>query len=196
MNKEEIEENKIGKYEATMPEIMEAYQKSIEDSEAFVASKGLSRRKRPITETGDFFDGHLPLNISKASIKEIDEVLVLMTAFADYCQQLAEDCKKEKDAALEILNGIKSKIRKTKTGPKVAQDDATITDIRYVDANAAYLTKMHSHAAIVAREEAARRDIKTLSRLITTAEINNTPIKSQASHTRMHNNSRSAKKWR
>ena len=59
-----------------------------------------------------------------------------------------------------------SDIRKKKSGTKDAKDDATIHDVRYVAANTEYLTKLQNYEAILAREEAARRDCKTLSRLL------------------------------
>ena len=140
---------KDSNYEVTIEEALEIHNDALLSSKEHLESIGLSRSKRPKSKNG-YFDGHLPDGISKASLSEISEVMTMMTVFADYVQGL-----------------------KTKVGGKNEQDDATITDIRYVSANAEYLAKLHSFEAITAREEAARRDIKTLSRLISTEQINN-----------------------
>lgn len=160
------------KYEVTIEESNEIYEDALLSSREDLERRGLARSVRPKTTSGQYFDGHLPTGIDKASLAEISEVMTMMTVFADYAQGLARAAKAEKDIAEEKLKFIKSKIRKSKVGPKSEQDDATITDIRFVSANAEYLAKLHSYEAITAREEAARRDIKTLSRLISTEQIN------------------------
>ena len=163
---------KDSNYEVTIEEALEIHNDALLSSKEHLESIGLSRSKRPKSKNG-YFDGHLPDGISKASLSEISEVMTMMTVFADYVQGLTKAAKAEKDYAEANLKFIKAKIRKTKVGGKNEQDDATITDIRYVSANAEYLAKLHSFEAITAREEAARRDIKTLSRLISTEQINN-----------------------
>jgi len=161
------------KYEITIEDSASMYEDALLESRLELEKLGLGRAVRPTTSDGAYFDGHLPDGIDKSSLSEISEVMTMMTVFADYVQGLAKAAKAERDIAEEKLKFIKAKIRKTKAGPKNEQDDATITDIRYVNANAEYLAKLHSYEAITAREEAARRDIKTLSRLISTEQINN-----------------------
>lgn len=160
-------------YSVDLDEANEIYEESILESRANLKRQGFLPCNRPKSDDGSFFSGHMPEGISKASLSEINQVLVKMTAFADYAQELAQRAKEEKEKAEEVLKFAKANIRKSKIGNKSEQDDATITDIRYVTANAEYLTKKHSYEAISVREEAARRDIKTLSRLITTEQISN-----------------------
>ena len=180
-------------YDITIEEATEIYEDALLSSREHLESQGLARSIRPLDNQGNYFDGHLPIGIDKASLSEISKTMTLMTVFADYAQGLAKAAKAEKDIAEEKLKFIKSKIRKSKVGAKSEQDDATITDIRYVSANAEYLAKLHSYEAITAREEAARRDIKTLSRLISTEQINNDTSKQAAS---AQVASRGRKRWR
>ena len=181
------------KYEVSIEESAEIYGEALLTSRESLEAAGLGRSKRPKNQKGQYFDGHLPDNIDKASLSEISELSVLMTVFADYVQGLAKVAKAEKDAAEEHLKFVKAKIRKTKVGPKSEQDDATITDIRFVSANAEYLAKLHSYEAITAREEAARRDIKTLSRLVSTEQINNDSGKQSAV---VQSATKGRKRWR
>jgi hypothetical protein len=160
-------------YLIDMEDAQEVYADAILQSRAQLEQLGLTRSIRPKNSDGSYFDGHLPTDIHNASLSEISQVMTMMTIFADYVQGLAQEAKCERDAAEEKLKFIKAKIRKTKAGAKSDQDDATITDVRFVVANAEYITKLHSYEAISAREEAARRDIKTLSRLISTEQISN-----------------------
>ena len=181
------------KYKISIEDATEVYDDALLRSREFVEDQGLTKTKRPKSSTGQYFDGHLPHDIAQASLSDISEMLTMMTVFADYVQELGKLVKSEKDNAEEKLKFIKAEIRKNKVGAKSDQDDATITDIRYVTANAEYLTKLYSYEAITAREEAARRDIKTLSRLISTEQISNDTAKQAAAASPV---SRGAKRWR
>ena len=181
-------------FDMSIDDSIEMYEDAVLASRDHLDKLGLSRCSRPRKDNGKFFDGHLPTGINKAPLSEISEIMTLMTVFADYVQGLSKDAKAEKDAAEEKLKFIKAKIRKTKAGAKSEQDDATITDIRYVSANAEYLEKLHSYEAITAREEAARRDIKTLSRLISTEQINNDT--GRLSNVSSRNSTRGTKRWK
>lgn len=166
-------------YDITIEEAAELHKEALMATEEALELRGLSSATRPRTKKG-YFDGHMPTNIHNAPMSEVKEVLVHMTAFADYAQDLSEQAKREKDHAESYLKVVKSKIRKTKVGSKSDQDDHTITDIRFVSANAEYLSKLHAYEAIVARAEAARRGIRTLSRLVSVEQVNNDTAKQAA----------------
>ena len=184
--------NEKDKYSVSIDDMTVLYEEALVESRDKLNILGLSRCDRPKTKNG-YFSGHLPNNIDKASLSEISSVMTQMTVFADYVQGLSKEAKAERDTAEEKLKFIKAKIRKTKAGPKSDQDDATITDIRFVSANAEYLAKLHSYEAILAREEAARRDIKTLSRLISSEQITNDTGKQSGS---VQSAARGKKRWR
>lgn len=148
------------------------YDQAIMESEEYLTNLGLVSPKRPKTAQG-YFNGHLPSDIHEASIEEVKKYITLMTVFADYVQDLRINCEAEKDSAYEKLKTEKARIRLSKNGSKDAKDDATITDDEYILANAEYMSKNRSYKKIVGIEESTRRNIRTLSRLISTEELSN-----------------------
>lgn len=182
---------------ASIEESSDIYAESLATALEELAQLGVKKPKRPRTEAGDFFDGHLPNDVNTFSIIELGELMGYMTRHADWLSQLRVRAKAEKMEADENIKFVKASIRKKQVGTKEERDDATITDIRYVEANAKWLTKVHSYEAVLALEEAARRDLKTLSRLIEKEKIANEGDKRDAtvsSYSKPQQKSR--RKWR
>ena len=184
-------------FDLSIEETNKLYNQAILDSDLYLQSIGLGRKpKRPVANDGKFFDGYLPVGIHNASLSEIKEVIVLMTSYAEYVQSLTVSVEAEKDSAYEKLKAAKAKIRLSKTGTAAAKDDATIDDPEYKLANAEYLSKSRSYKKVVAIEESARRNIKTLSRLISTEEINNETAKRVHSVKNQNGISRGKRRWK
>ncbi len=125
----------------------------------------------PIIKKGVYFDGHLPSNVNSLTARELGEIYSMMCNYCDYISGVTIRAKNETINANERLSLIRAHIRKEKSGTAQSKEDATICDIRYLDANAEWLEAQELFELLQSREEAARRDLRVLSRLIETRKM-------------------------
>ena len=125
----------------------------------------------PMIKKGVYFDGHLPSNVNSLTARELGEIYSLMCNYCDYISGVTIRAKNETINANERLSLIRAHIRKEKTGTAQVKEDATICDVRYLEANAEWLEAQELFELLQSREEAARRDLRVLSRLIETRKM-------------------------
>ena len=132
---------------------------------------GLELPPRPMIDRDTYYDGHLPADVNSYTNKQLGEIYSLQCRFTDWVHSEYVKAKAEAQNAQQKLKQARAQIRKTKSGTVQAKEDATITDARYVAAEARYEEADTFARLIEVRAEAAARDLKVLSRLITTKEI-------------------------
>jgi hypothetical protein len=126
---------------------------------------------RPESAPGKYFDGRLPANVNDLSAGELGELYALMLQHTNWLTGYVTIAKAETQNTAEQLKLVKSRIRKTKTGTKDEREDDTICDSRYVEANARWLEAVEYHAVLSGLHEAASRDLRVISRLVTLKEV-------------------------
>ncbi len=157
--------------------------KTIEEGVDVYVSAGKRARQRlsdlgislplhpPIVKKGVYFDGHLPANVNSMTARELGEIYSMMCNYCDYISGLTIRAKNETINANERLGLVRAHIRKEKAGNAQAKEDATICDVRYLEANSEWLESQELFEMLQTREEAARRDLRVLSRLIETRKM-------------------------
>lgn len=137
-----------------------------------VDSLGLGIPPRPTLGDGStYYDGYLPSNLNDFTNAQLGEIHVLQCRYADWVHGILVSAKAEADNAEQKLKQTKAQVRKTKQGTAQERDDQTITDVRYVDVETAYYEAKHFAKLVEVRAEAASRDLRVISRLVTGKEI-------------------------
>lgn len=129
------------------------------------------RMEPPRTATNKVYDGRVPLNLPSLPPSEIGEYYGLQVGYTDYVAGQAVLARTEMLAAEEKLNLVKAAVRKSKLGTAQEKGDGSIIDERYVHANAAYIEAKTYYELLSTIEEAARRDVKFISRIIETKRM-------------------------
>jgi len=157
----------------TMPleEAEEAYDAASLRALERLGDMGLELPPRPMKKDNSYYDGHLPADVNSYTNRELGEVYSMQCRFTDWVHSEYVKAKAESQNAEQKLKQARAQVRKSKTGTVQAKEDATLTDSRFIDADARYQEADTFARLIEVRAEAAARDLKVLSRLITTKEI-------------------------
>lgn len=157
----------------TMPldEAEETYDSATLRALERLENMGLELPPRPMLEDNSYYDGHLPADVNSYSNRQLGEVYSLQCRFTDWVHSEHIKAKAEAQNAEQKLKQARAQVRKTKTGTVQAKEDATLTDSRFIEADARYQEADTFARLVEVRAEAAARDLKVLSRLITTKEI-------------------------
>lgn len=159
-------------YTVGLDEGLNLYTAAEEDAIAALHKAGLSGPSAPPSaRDGSRFTGRVPNDLASLNIVEISEIYNLMEHWANYTSWQ----RAVADASLVMLKEKKdfaeANIRKTKTGTAQEKRDDTIVDERYVAVNAGYI-RARTYAKLVENiEEAARRDLRFISRIIETKKL-------------------------
>jgi hypothetical protein len=133
--------------------------------------RGLGHTPRPMNTDGTYYDGHLPTNVNSFSNSELGELHGLQCKFADWVHGEFGSAKAETENSKLKLSQARAQVRKKKTGTAQEKEDLTITDARYVEAIARHLEADTYSKLVEIRAGAASRDLRVVSRLITTKEL-------------------------
>lgn len=131
---------------------------------------------------GDYFDGVLPSSLSRLSVPQIDSLHTLCTAWLAYVshQKLRYIAKKnflkaKKDTAWGSIRDWYRTYLKSQgvaaTARNQAAGDLAILDMRFIEANAAYLQVSSLLEIIEVAVEIAERNVETVSRSLTAKGI-------------------------
>ena len=153
-------------YAVNLEDGMAMYETSVNNALNRLADHGLDVRADRPKKGNAYFDGRLPDDVSSLSSRDIGELFGLMCQYADYVSSLRVTLQAEERNYGEQLELVKAKVSKTKEGAAASVLNDTISDIRYVEANARWLEAKTMSELVANIEEAARRDLKTLSRLV------------------------------
>lgn len=146
---------------------LEMYDKSVERAIDRLAGHGLDiHSDRPKKGDGTYFDGRLPTNTSSLPARDLGDLYSLMCQYTDYVSGLKVTLQAEERNYTEQLTLVKSKVSKTKDGSDKEVVADTYCDSRYVEANARWLEAKTMSELVANVEEAAKRDLKTISRLV------------------------------
>ena len=132
---------------------------------------GLEIPHRPVDSDGSPFDGRLPSNVADFTTRELANIYTLMCNYADYLENLCTVARTETVNADRRLKLTKSLIRKSKEGTAQDKEDQSICDIRYIEADVAYVESDTYRELLEGLAKAASRDRALLSRLIETKKM-------------------------
>jgi hypothetical protein len=132
---------------------------------------GLEIPARPVDSSGQPFDGRLPSNVADFTTRELAEVYTLMCNYADYLENLHTVARAEVLNSDRRLKLTKALVRKTKPGTAQEKDDQCLTDVRYIEADVAYVEAATYQELLEGLAKAASRDRSVLSRLIETKKM-------------------------
>jgi hypothetical protein len=155
-------------YTIDLLEGLDLYDRAVETAQARLEEKGLIiMAELPDTE---YFDGRLPSNTSSLNSRELGELLSHCTTYNEYIEtqlKLAQVALRNADQKLSLT---KAKIRRSKGGTLQDKEDDTISDARYVEANAQWLEAKTYLDLLEAMSAASAKNLKTISRLISVRE--------------------------
>ena len=157
---------------AGIDEGLDLYDKAEERALVRIERSGLAlRQSPPRTSAGKFFDGRVPINLGTRTPAEIGEYYGLMVEYTDYVEGQLVLARTEMLTAEAKLSHVHANVRKSKTGTVQDKGDLSTIDIRFVEANANYIEAKTYYELISAIGEAARRDVKFVSRIIETKKM-------------------------
>lgn len=137
-----------------------------------VQESGLSLRTEvPRLSNGKYYEGRVPADIGSMTPAEIGTYYGLQTAYTDYVESQIVIGNTEVMSAEAKLDLVRAAVRKAKMGTVQEKADASLIDVRYVEANAEYIEAKTYAALMTAVGEAARRDMKFISRIIETKRM-------------------------
>jgi len=158
-------------YSIPLEEGLSLYDDAVIRATRKMEADGLSISDHRPRLDGKYFDGRLPANVNSLTSKELGELFLLMTSYSDYVTSRLTLAKAAVSNAEQKLQLVQAKIRKSKTGNAAEKQDATYCDSRYVGSNAEWLEAREYHDLLAGIDEAARRDVRVLSRLIETKKM-------------------------
>jgi len=147
------------------------YDSAEEEAIRRLKASGLQLRQHPPTRDGVYFDGRVPTNLSSLKPEEIGAYYGLLIEYTDYVEGQIVLAGAEQLSAKEKLDFVHAHVRKAKMGTAQEKVDLALIDARYVEANAAYIEAKTYCELITAIGEAARRDVKFVSRIIETKRM-------------------------
>jgi len=156
-----------------LDEGLERYDEAEERALARLKGSRLALREHPprALEGQGYFDGRVPANLSSLSPTDIGEYYGLMVEYTDYAEGQTVLARAEMLSAEAKLELVRAAVRKAKLGTAQEKGDLALIDERYVEANANYIEAKTYYELISAIGEAARRDVKFVSRLIETKRL-------------------------
>ena len=156
--------------EAKYEQGMATYEQAVDKGDAELVKRGLPRAQRPmVTVNGEqqFADRPtLPERLSDLSLSDLQDLLGWFTAWYSYTIEQVSPAKTMRNTAEAARDFAWATIRKEKKGTVSDKNDATRTDLRYIQANAAYETADYMYNLIKAMSEGMHREIETISRSI------------------------------
>jgi hypothetical protein len=155
----------------TLDEGLEMYDKAEQRALDRLSESGLRLRNSPPRHKNEYFDGRVPVNLASLRPAEIGEYYGLMVEFTDYVEGQIVLARAEMLSADEKLKLTLAAVRRVKIGTAQDKGDLAIIDARYVEANARYIEAKTYFELITAIGEAARRDVKFVSRIIETKKL-------------------------
>lgn len=156
----------------TLDEGLDRYDEAEERALARLSNSGLELRKEaPRWANGRYFDGRVPSNLGSLSPTEIGEYYGLMVEYTDYAEGQTVLARAEMLSAEAKLELVRAAVRKAKMGTAQEKGDLALIDTRYVEANANYIEAKTYFELISTIGEAARRDVKFVSRIIETKRM-------------------------
>ena len=159
-------------YTIDLDEGLEAYNRASINAAMRIADIGLDLvPSRPKDRAGSYFDGRLPADVNSMSMHDLADLMNMMTLHADYVAGLVTIAKAEKTNTDTQVGLVKAKIRKSKSGSEKSKEDATLCDERYVAVMARWLEASETLDLLNGLHEAAKRDVRVLSRLIETKKV-------------------------
>ncbi len=152
---------------------LDRYDEAEERALARVVGTGLSLRTAApkLRGSGEYFDGRVPTNLGSVSPAEIGEYYGLMVEYTDYAEGQTVLARAEMLSAEAKLDLVRAAVRKSKVGTAQDKGDLALIDVRYVEANANYIEARTYFELISAIGDAARRDVKFVSRVIETKKM-------------------------
>ena len=156
--------------EANYEQGMAAYEQAADKGDAELIKMGFPRSQRPmITIDGvqQFADRPtLPERLSDLPMSDLQDLLGWFTAWHSYSIEQIPPVRIMRNTAEAARDFAWAKIRKEKKGTVSDKNDATRTDMRYVQANTAYETADYRFKMIKGITEGLYREIETISRVI------------------------------
>jgi hypothetical protein len=154
-------------YTVSVEEGIKKYEDASEAALSRLADLGINAtEERPCGKDGEYFDGRLPANVNDLTMRELGELFNMMDLWANWISSYAVAAKAEVSNKEEQLKLVRSRIMKSKAGTAKDKDNDTLCDERYVDANARFMEAAEYFSYLNSLEEAARRDLRVISRLI------------------------------
>lgn len=158
-------------FSVSLEEGEELYTGAANRAVARVEALGLQIPARPVDSSGNPFDGRLPSNVSDFTTRELADIYTLMCNYADYLENLCTVARAEALNADRRLKLTRSLIRKSKQGTAQDKDDQSLADVRYIEADVAYVEAATYCELLEGLAKAASRDRAVLSRLIETKKM-------------------------
>ena len=160
--------------EANYEQGMAAYEQAADKGDAELIKMGFPRSQRPmITIDGvqQFADRPtLPERLSDLSMSDLQDLLGWFTAWHSYSIEQVPPVRIMRNTTEAARDFAWAKIRKEKKGTVSDKNDATRTDMRYVQANTAYETADYMYNMVKGITEGLYREIETISRAISGLE--------------------------
>lgn len=143
------------------------YEQAVDKGEAELMDMGFPPAQRPKDKDGNLADRpELPVHLSTKTMADLQDLLAYFTAWHSYAIEYLPRAASDRNAAESARDFAWAKIRKSKQGTVSDKDNATRTDVRYVEANAHYETCDYKYRKLKAICEGLMREIDTLSRAI------------------------------
>lgn len=151
---------------------LRAYAQAVDVGDAELQDLGFPPAQRPIDNSGELASRpNIPANLNSCDIGELVDMLGYATAWYRYALELLPAVASEKNAAETAKDFAWAKIRKSQLDGTVAdKDDATRTDVRYVQASAHFETCDYKYRRIKAITDGLLREIETVSRAMSGKE--------------------------
>lgn len=155
-----------------LDECLDSYDAAELEALDMLAAKGLSGPdKPPVKQDGTSYDGRIPHNVGSRPPAEIGMWMELQTGYANYVSWQRQIAEATILTTKEKLSVTEAAVRRTKTGSVQSRKDATLVDHRYVEANTNWMRAKTYYMLLENLEQAARRDLKSLSRLVETKKM-------------------------
>lgn len=158
-------------FTVTLEEGEEMYSGASERALERIEKLGLEIPQRPIDSDGNPFDGRLPSNVSDFTTRELAEIYTLMCNYADYLENVCTVARAESLNCERRLKLTKALVRKGKPGTAQEKDDLCLADVRYIEADVAFVEAATYLELLEGLSKAASRDRQVLSRLIETKKM-------------------------
>lgn len=159
-------------YSVTLEEGLDIYDRAEERALKRLQSANLELRMEPPRKSnGKPYDGRVPVNLPSLTPAEIGEFYGLQVGYTDYVSGQTVLARTEMISANEKLTLVQASVRKSKFGTAQEKGDGAVIDERYVHSNAAYIEAKTYYELLSTIEEAARRDVKFISRIIETKKM-------------------------